>query len=179
MSSKKHSDSGVDLNIPYEQNEIQLKGILGFGVGLLLLIVVTFGLMWAFLNVLEDYSKETAGPANPMAMNDRERLPPEPRIQGAPGFGVQSDKGWVNMELGAPQAEYWELSRQWKILWEKGQKDAKTGVVTVMPIDVAKERLLSQNVKAKSGADADALSSKSKMSISESSGGRMATETRR
>ncbi|MBK9529557.1 MAG: hypothetical protein IPO41_14890 [Acidobacteria bacterium] len=72
-----------------------------------LLIVVTFGLMWALLNVMKDYSRETAGPANPMAQTDRERLPPEPRIQAAPGFGVQSDKGWVNMELSAPQSEYW------------------------------------------------------------------------
>lgn len=179
MSSKKHADSGVDLNIPYEQNEIQLKGILGFAIGLFLLIVVTFALMWALLNVMNDYAKETAGPVNPLAQTDRERLPPEPRIQGAPGFGVQSDKGWVNMELGAPQAEYWELSRQWKLLWEKGHKDAKTGVVTAMPIDEAKARLLSQNVKAKSGEDADAIYSKSSTSISESSGGRMASIKRR
>lgn len=179
MSSKKHTASDVDLNIPYEQNEIQLKGILGFAIGLFLLIVVTFALMWAFLNVLEDVSKENAGPVNPMVQTERERLPPEPRIQLAPGFGVQSDTGWVNMELGAPQAEYRELSRQWKQLWEKGHKDTKTGVVTTMPIDAAKERLLSQNVKAKSGVDADAVYSKSRMSISESSGGRMAAETRR
>ena len=179
MSSKKHTASDVDLNIPYEQNEIQLKGILGFAIGLFLLIVVTFGLMWAFLNVLEDVSKENAGPVNPMAQTERERLPPEPRIQGAPGFGVQSDTGWVNMELGAPQAEYRELHRQWLELWEKGHKDSKTGVVTAMPIDTAKERLLSQNIKAKSGADADAIYAKSKMVISESSSGRIASETRR
>lgn len=179
MSSKKHENSAVDLNIPYEQNDIQLKGILGFAIGLFLLIVITFGLMWALLNVLKDYSKETAGPVNPMAENAKDRLPPEPRVQGAPGFGVQSDKGWVNMELGAPQAEYWELSRQWKELWAKGHRDAKTGVVTAMPIDEAKTRLLSQNVKAKSGADVEAAASRSKTSISESSAGRLASETRR
>lgn len=179
MSSKKHTDSAGDLNVPYERNEIQLKGIFWFTIGLFLLIVVTFGLMWAFLNVMEDYSKETAGPANPMAETERERLPPEPRIQGAPGFGVQSDIGWVNMELGAPQAEYRELSKQWKVLLEKGRKDPKTGVVTALPISVAKEKLLSQNVKAKSGADADKVYSKSQMSVSESSAGRLASETRR
>lgn len=179
MSSKKLTDSAIDLNIPYEQNEIQLKGILGFGVGLLLLIVITFGLMWAFLNTLRDYSKENAGPANPVAQTERERLPPEPRIQSAPGFGVPSDTGWVNMELSAPQSEYWELSRQWKELWEKGRKDPKSGVVTAMPISVAKEKLLSQNVKARSGADAEKLYSKSQMSISESSAGRVASDMRR
>ena len=179
MSSNKHADSAVDLNIPYEQNEIELRGIMGFAIGLVLLIVVTFALMWALLyKAMPEMGMNESVP-NPMAMNEKERLPPEPRIQGAPGFGVQSDTGWVNMELGAPQAEYRELHRQWIELWEKGHKDAKTGMVTAMPIDVAKEKLLSQNIKAKSGADADAMYSKSRMSISESSSGRMASLMRR
>ena len=49
MSSKKHEYTASELNIPYEQNDIQLKGIFGFAIGLFLLIVITFGLMWAFL----------------------------------------------------------------------------------------------------------------------------------
>lgn len=178
MSSKKHTDTAVDLNKPYEENEIQLKGIAGFAIGLFLLIVVTFGLMRAFLDVLEDYSKESQV-KNPVGMSDRERLPPEPRLQGAPGFRVESEKGWVNMELGAPQAEYWELERQWKELWAKGRKDEKTGTVTVMPIADAKAKLLSQNVKAKSGPEAEKLLKDSQVAISASSSGRMASETRR
>jgi len=181
MSSKKHNDSVTDLSKPYEENDIQLKGIFGFAVGLFLLVVITFGLMWAFLNVLSDYSKEqeNAGPANPMALSDKERLPPEPRLQLAPGFGVESEKGWVNMELGAPQAEYRELHKQWMDVWEHGQKDAKTGIVSTMPIEKAKEKLLSQNVKAKSGAEAEKVFSDSKTYISDSSAGRLSSETRR
>ncbi len=178
MSSKKHTDTAVDLNKPYEDNEIQLKGIFGFAIGLFLLIVVTFGLMWAFLNVLDDYSKEGVQ-KNPMLMTEKERLPPEPRVQGAPGFGVESEKGWVNMELGAPQAEYRELHKQWLELWEKGRKDSKTGTVTMMPIKDAKEKFLAQNVKAKSGPDAEAFLKESMMSISDSSSGRVASEKRR
>src|SRR5688500_7105050 len=108
MASKKRTDSAVDLNIPYEQNEIQLKGIFGFGIGLVLLIVITFGLMWALLNVMKDYWVESSAPRNPMAMSDKEKLPPEPRLQSAPGFGVESPTGRVKMELTAPQAEYIE-----------------------------------------------------------------------
>jgi hypothetical protein len=178
MSTKKHTDTAVDLNIPYEQNEIQLKGIMGFAIGLTLLIVVTFGLMWAFLNVLEDYSKEGVV-QNPMQMNEMERLPPEPRLQGAPGFGVDSEKGRVKMELVAPQSEWWELERQYKELWEKGQIDAKTGTVVVMPIKDAKEKLLTQNLKAKSGAEAEKLFKESKMAVTDASAGRMAVDIRR
>src|SRR5688500_12673770 len=144
MSSKKQAMAPGDLNKPYEQNEIELKGIMGFAIGLVLLIVVTFGLMWALLNVLNDYSRENAGPVNPMVMTERERLPPEPRLQLAPGFGVESPDGRVNMELGAPQAEYFELNKQWRHIWEHGIKDKATGTVTVMPIEEAKAKFLSQ-----------------------------------
>lgn len=180
MSSRKHSDSVADLNKAYEANEIQFKGILYFAGGLFLLIVITFGLMWALLNVMKDFRREeNARQPNPMLMSDKERLPPEPRLQLAPGFGVESEKGWVNMELGPPQAEYRELKKQWDEMWEHDQKDAKSGAVTVMPIDEAMDRFLSQNVKAKTGEEAEKFYKESHSIVSDSSAGRMASETRR
>jgi hypothetical protein len=176
MATKKHTDTVAELNKPYEENEIQLKGIFSFAVGLVLLIVVTFGLMWAMLGVLEDYFKSDT--TNPMAMSDKERLPPEPRLQLAPGFGVESDKGKVNMELGIPQAEYRELRKQWDELLEHGRKDAKTGMMSVMPIDEAKEKFLKQNVKAKSGADAEAALAASREFVSEAGAGRTSQKRR-
>jgi len=180
MSSKKQGNDAIGLDKPYEDNEIGLRGIIGFAIGLFLLIVVTFGLMWAFLNVLKDNAKqENAAAKNPMAMTDKERLPPEPRLQLAPGFGVESDKGWVNMELQAPGAEYAELRRQWEEIWKFGRKDAKTGMVTMMPIDMAKEKFLAQNAKAKSGAEAEEVYKNARSFISDSSAGRLASEKRR
>ena len=179
MSSAKRGNDGIDPSRTYEENEIRLKGILGFGVGLFLLIVITFGLMWALLGSLKDYSTENADPANPMAMKEKDRLPPEPRLQLAPGFGVESERGWVNMELQAPAAEYIELKKQWDELWKNGQKDKKTGVVSIMPIEKAKERFLAEHVKAKSGAEAEKSFKDSHMIVSDSSAGRVASETRR
>ena len=180
MSSKKHSDSAADLNKVYEANEIEIKGIVYFTAGLFLLIVITFGLMWAFLNVLKDqHQAENARQPNPMLMSEKERLPPEPRLQLAPGFGVESEKGWVNMELGAPQAEYRELKKQWDDLWEHGHKDPKTGAVTVMAIDDAIDKLVAQNVKAKSGEEAEKHFKESHSFVSDSSAGRLASEKRR
>ena len=110
----------MGLDRPYEENEIRLKGILGFAIGLVLLIVITFGLMLLFVNVLKDDARKSADPPNPLAMSDKERLPPEPRLQLAPGFGVDSDKGRVNLELLAPQSEYRELRVQWEQMWKHG-----------------------------------------------------------
>lgn len=177
MASKKDTKNLVELNVPYEQNQIQLKGIFGFTIGLLLLIIFTFLLMFGLINVLDDYFK--ADTTNPLAMSDKERLPPEPRLQSAPGFGVDSEKGRVNMELGIPQAEWIEVRKQWDELLLKGRKDEKTGVMSVMPIDEAKSRFLQQSVKARSGADAEATMKMSREFYSDASSGRVASEKRR
>jgi hypothetical protein len=180
MGSTKHEKSFVDFEQPYEQNIIGLKGIVYFGIGLFTLIVITFGLMWALLNVFEDQKVEEMNrERNPMAMSEREWLPPEPRLQGAPGFGVEGPTGKVNLELMPPQAEYWELQKQWKVIWEQGKKDPHTGAVTSMPVNEAKEKFLSGQVKAKSGPEAEQAELRSKMYFSEASSGRRASEKRR
>jgi len=162
----------------YEPNEIKLRGILYFGVGLFLLIVITFGLMWALLGVMEDqmsYKKNTS----PMAMSEKERLPPEPRLQSAPGFGVDSPDGRINLELREPSAEYREMRREWDQKIEKGIIDPSTGAVIATSIDFAKEKLLEENVKAASGPDAENALMNSRMFVSDSSAGRLASEKRR
>jgi len=179
MSSAKHDNGAIDPNKPYEENEIRLKGILGFGVGLVLLIVITFALMWAFVGVLKDNAKENAGDINPMEMSERERLPPEPRLQLAPGFGVESEHGRVNMELQAPSAEYKEVRKQWEEIWKHGRKDEKTGMMTMMPVEMAKQKFLTQNVKAKTGPEAEEVGKNAGSFISDSSAGRLASEKRR
>jgi hypothetical protein len=179
MGSTKHEKSFVDFEQPYEQNIIGLKGIVYFGIGLFILIVITFGLMWALLGVLEDQAKEEKRSDNPMAMSDKERLPPEPRIQAAPGFGVDGPNGRVNLELMAPQSEWWELEKQYKEVWKNGMKDPKTGAVAMLPIDEAKNRFLARGVKAKSGPDAERVATESKLYVSDASSGREQTVRRR
>lgn len=179
MGETRHEKSFVDFERTYEHNVIGLKGIVWFGVGLFLLIVITFGLMWALLNVLEDNAREEKSSDNPMMRRDLENLPPEPRLQSAPGFGVDSAEGRVNLELTAPQSEYWELKRQWDILIEKGEKHPGTGTMIALPVEEGKQRLLGQGVKARSGTDAGASADASRMYISDSSSGRIASEKRR
>lgn len=179
MGSTKHEKSFVDFEMPYEQNIIGIKGIAYFGIGLLLLIIVTFGLMWALLNVLEDNAEAEKGTDNPMAMTERERLPPEPRLQAAPGFGVDSAEGRVNLELREPESEFLELQKQWQEQWTNGIRDEKTGAVTALPIERAKEAFLQQNVKANNSPEAQKLLKDSQMYISDSSSGRVSLVKRR
>lgn len=179
MSETKHEKSFVNYDKSYETNIIGLRGVIYFAVGLFLLIVITFGLMYVLQNVMEQQSVEMKDAKNPMMMNEQELLPPEPRLQAAPGFGEDSEKGRVNLELKAPQSEYRERQRQWEILWSQGQKDPKTGTVVTLPIEEAKRRLLEENVKARGGDQAQAQFDESRSIVSYSSAGRTATDKRR
>ncbi len=176
----KHEKTFVDFDKPYETNLIGLRGVIYFGVGLFLLVVITFGLMFFLQQVMEEQIDESdKKQPNPMTMSDKERLPPEPRLQGAPGFGVESPQGFMNLELQAPQAEYRELHRQWEKTWADGQKDPKTGTVITLGIEEAKKRLVAENVKAATDADAQKTADESRSIVSYSSAGRLASDKRK
>ena len=179
MGATRHEKSFVDFEKGYEQNIIGLKGIVYFTLGLFLLIVITFALMAALLNVLRDQAAESAPPAHPLSLSETERLPPEPRLQAAPGFGVDSEQGRVNLELMAPQSEYRELRKQWQEIWTEGQKDPHTGTQVTLPIDQAKQQILGQNLKANNDPNAANFLDQSRMYVSDSSSGREATLKRR
>ncbi len=176
MGKTKHEKSFVNFDSPYERNTIGMGGIVFFGIGVFLLLVVSFALMWALQNVMEDNAKVTKDDTSPMMMRDNERLPPEPRLQAAPGFGVESEKGRVNLELKAPQSEYREMRKQWEAAWANGQKDEKTGTVVTMSIADAKAKFLQQSGGTDQTSD---VLDKNRMFISDASSGRLASEKRR
>ena len=151
MGNTKHEKSFVDFDKPYEQNVVGLRGVIYFAIGLFLLVVITFGLMWLLLNVLDEQATQTDdAERNPMQLSEKDRLPPEPRLQSAPGFGVETKNGRVNLELRNPQAEWETMQEVNKDLWENGRRNKNTDgteTVTILPIEQAKERLLEQSGK--------------------------------
>lgn len=184
MGSTKHEKSFVDYDKTYEQNIIGLRGIIYFGIGLLLLIVVTFVLMFFLLNVMEDQAAKEKDTITPMRKEALEKnrdafLPPEPRLQVAPGYGVDGETGRVNLELKEPQSEWWELERKWNNQLANGQKDPNTGTVISLPIEEAKNRLVQENVKARPAEQGQKSLEEARSIISESSAGRLANEKRR
>lgn len=132
----------------YEKDRIELRGIAFFTLGLVMLIGVTFGLMALLQNVMQDASDEAyAKDKTPMAMSREENLPPEPRLQAAPGFGVEDQFSGkdINLELREPQSEYRELKKQWERVWREGRKDKNSGTVITMSIEDAKKKVLEMN----------------------------------
>ncbi|MBX3280939.1 MAG: hypothetical protein KF756_00525 [Acidobacteria bacterium] len=179
MSSKKKVMTPADFDKAYEENEVQLRGVVYFVGGLSILIVMVSVLMWFFLGQMHEYRKATAAPANPLALSTKERLPDGPRLQSAPGFGVDGPNGRINLELTQPAAEYLELKKQWDAMEKNGEKDPKTGAVIMLPIEEAKKKLLAEGLKARSDEAGKNLYDSSRRFYSESSAGRMESEIRR
>ena len=86
-----------NVDVTHETSDVNVPALLKFvlgadrhdgGVYVLMLF------LFSFFNAKE--TKERAIPAGPMAMSEQESLPPEPRFQSAPGFGVNLENGqWM------------------------------------------------------------------------------------
>src|SRR6266702_2926941 len=79
-----------NIDVTHEVSDVYIGGIAKFVVGLFILMVASFVLMWALFRMLE--SRTVEAPPSPMALKEKDRLPPEPRLQSAPGFAEELDK---------------------------------------------------------------------------------------
>lgn len=169
----------------YEENIVSVKGIVIFGIGLVALIVVSFWLMYVLESYMEEQAAATKDQVNPVRQailekNPEAFLPPEPRLQAAPGHGIDAPTGRISLELKPPQSEWRELKRIWDEELAKGQIDSRTGAVITLPIEKAKEKVVEEGlIKAKQDQRSKEEYENSKRIISYSSGGRLANEIRR
>lgn len=133
-------------NVMHEESDVSVKGVATFVVALLIFgIAVQVGM--AGLYKLFDYQATRAeGQRPPMARTDAERLPPPPRLQGAPGF-QSLDEPYEDFQLKEPSIE-------WDVLRKKYENDLNHPAATVdanthtkrVPIEEAKQALLGQNL---------------------------------
>ena len=142
-----------NIDVTHEASDVNVGGILKFVVGLTIFGIIVQILTWGMFRFFNAQEKE-ALPQGPMAMTKEERLPPEPRLQAAPGFGVKLVNGqWVSLEKREPQAEYRVLREQWESQLNCEYGDDKRADEThgepvavearppCMPIDTAIEKL--------------------------------------
>ena len=148
-----------NIDVTHEVSDVYIGGIAQFVIGLFVLIVVSFVLMWAMFRMLQSQPVEGEKPRSPMARTDQERLPPEPRLQSAPGFGEELEKsaakekesGEGNSKQNTANAPVgkdplWEIRvvrNQWDDVLQHGPTDA-SGQRYGMPIEQAKQEVLKQ-----------------------------------
>src|SRR5258708_32368361 len=103
-----------NVDVTHEVSDVYISGIAKFAVGLSILMLVSFLLMWIMFRAFD--ARTTEPQRSPMALSDKERLPPEPRLQGAPGFGAGLEKtGTLDPRVIAddgnqPKSPVWEIN---------------------------------------------------------------------
>jgi len=131
-------------DVTHEASDVNVSGILKFVMGLTIFGAVVFVLMWGMFRLLNAQETVKEPEAGPMAMTEEERLPPEPRLQAAKGFGVKRENGeWVNLEKKEPEAEYRVLREQWeRHLNCQGEDESAGPAINCVPIEEAMKKLL-------------------------------------
>ena len=123
----------------YEQSDVQIGGIIRFGVGLTVATIVVCLLMWGlfkYFEAREAREEQALVPATRIAV-DQPRRPAGPVLQGAPGS---------KFELKSPLMEMEEwLKVEQEQLNNSGWVDRNAGI-TRIPIERAKELLLERGL---------------------------------
>jgi hypothetical protein len=131
-----------NVEVTHETSDVSVKGVGTFVLALTIAtIVICLGLVLLF-NFFNAQEAKERGPG-PMALSKEERLPPEPRLQAAPGFEVTLENGErVGLQNKPPQAEYRVLREEWEKELRGELKD-QNGNVIAIPIDQAIEQVVS------------------------------------
>jgi hypothetical protein len=145
-----------NIDVTHEQSDVQIGGIAKFIVGLLILTIATHIALWGLFVLFQKTAttQEQETHRSPIAMSGEERLPPEPRLQGAPGFAQSLERAKAEEHpeptpaggFIPPKDPMWEihaLHAQWNDVLEHGPTDA-SGQRFGMPIEQAKQEALRQ-----------------------------------
>jgi hypothetical protein len=91
----------------YETSDVSIRDIVAFGLGLVLLsVILSVVLVWMF-HYFAARERAAQRPVSPLA-GERERLPPEPRLEGLTPLQKKPERetveqggyGWVDREAG-------------------------------------------------------------------------------
>lgn len=108
--AEEHTVEPVELANPgFELRDTNLRGVLWFGVGLTVMLVIVFILMLLLYGFFNIRQVQGSAPPPPLLF-EAELLPPEPRLQRLPDLDLEQMRavedtmlnsyGWVDKEAG-------------------------------------------------------------------------------
>ena len=139
-----------NVEVSHEVSDVNVSPILKFVAGLTVLIVVVYVLVLLLFDFLNHREVKREPAPGPMAMSEQERLPPEPRLQSAPGFPGDLAKSAGEGGSDEPKDPLWEirfLRKQWNDTLENGPRD-QSGRIVGLPIEQAMQKVLEDKVLA-------------------------------
>jgi hypothetical protein len=138
-----------NVEVTHETSDINVSAVMTFVVVLFVSTIAIYIGMYLLFGYFKTQETETESRRGTMALKKDERLPPEPRLQSAPGFAVTLENGQkVDLKLREPKAEYDVLNNQWNQAL-KGELKDQSGNST-MPIDQAIKQIADQGLPTRS-----------------------------
>ena len=129
-----------NVEVTHEMSDVSVRGVLMFVMILSVSIAIVSGGVWVLFRYFNREEAKEPQPG-PMALKKDERLPPEPRLQTAPGFAATLGNGQrVDLQRSAPQAEYRVLRQYWEEAL-KGELKDQSGNPTSIPIEQAMKQV--------------------------------------
>ena len=121
-------------DVAHEASDVNVRGIINFIIALTVSTAVALLIVWGLFAFLARRSERSEPPPSPLALRGEERLPPEPRLQLAPGHEAH------------PLQDMKQLQAEWqRQLGGYGWTDQTTGAVHI-PIEHAKQLMLERNM---------------------------------
>ena len=164
MTSTEHTAAEMDNEeVAHEHSDVDVRTILAFGAGMVVVVAVSFLLMWGLFRVLAHQAAQNDPQLSPLARPPcpyadiarcAGQLPPEPRLQ------TDEPEGLAKLRM-----------REQKSLEGYGWIDQQRGIAH-MPIDEAKQLILKRGLPVRSGPPVDPRFGTHAPSMGESSGGR-------
>lgn len=133
-----------NVDVTHEVSDVNVPALLKFVAALTVMTIAVYILMWGLFRFFNTQVTQQEEPPGPMALNEEERLPPEPRLQGAKGFADELAKSVGDASQEKPKDPLWEirvLRRQWENTLDEGPKDS-TGNPIGLPIDEAMKKVV-------------------------------------
>jgi len=98
-------------NAGHETSDVNIRAILGFGLGLLIAALFIHFMVWVLFEYLQARATARMRPEYPLAVGEGQRVPPEPRLQTNPREDLRELReaedrilttyGWVDRNAGA------------------------------------------------------------------------------
>jgi cytoskeletal protein RodZ len=139
-------------NVSHEESDVRIKPIVWFGIWLMVSTVLIYLIIWGLFNYFERRAEKSETPPPPLA-EERQPLPPEPRLQLAP-----SRVGQKQPDLNEhPLAELKKMKEEEEKQLTNYSVDPATGAIRI-PIKVAKRLVLERNLLQSAPATAQQAS---------------------
>lgn len=137
------------VGVGHESSDLKIAPVVWFVVGLSVATIVIGLLVWGLFSTLGSREQRSSESASPLA-GERQKLPPEPRLQLAPSTVEQIEGNKPpNLKEDHPLQEMKRLrAEEEKTLNSYGWVDQQAGTVRI-PIDEAKKRLLEKGIPAR------------------------------